>query len=243
MSIDQAFNDSVEYYDGWMKKALPDFQALFGTAVELVPFDRNAAIRVLDLGAGTGFFTSAIALAFPQARFTLMDVADKMLAVAARRFSDTAFNEAAACFKSEQFEYLTADYRDLAPVGQYDLVISSLSIHHLEQPEKQALFRQIHEHLAPGGVFLNIDQIKAPSEATQKLYWDHWLATVRARGAAEDQIAASITRRKTYDRDASLADQTDWLLAAGFEDVDCVYKNYFVGVFYARKSGGTCPQA
>ena len=58
---------------------------------------------------------------------------------------------------------------------------------------------------------------------------------MRRAGAPEARIAESIERRQTYDRDALLADQLRWLQEAGFVDVDCVYKNYFVGVFYSRK--------
>jgi tRNA (cmo5U34)-methyltransferase len=54
-------------------------------------------------------------------------------------------------------------------------------------------------------------------------------------GASDEHIRESIDRRKTYDQDALLADQIQWLKEAEFVNVDCVYKNYFMGVFFACK--------
>jgi tRNA (cmo5U34)-methyltransferase len=67
------------------------------------------------------------------------------------------------------------------------------------------------------------------------LYWNHWLTQVREKEPSEKNIQESINRRTAYDRDAPLADQLRWLEETGFTNVDCVYKNYFVGVFLAMK--------
>jgi tRNA (cmo5U34)-methyltransferase len=61
------------------------------------------------------------------------------------------------------------------------------------------------------------------------------LEKVRERGGSEEQIQASIERRTRYDKDALLVEQIKWLKEAGFVDVDCVYKNYFIGVFMGMK--------
>jgi tRNA (cmo5U34)-methyltransferase len=224
-TVAQAFDASVDYYDDWMRKALPDFSGLFSSAVEQVPFDPAAPIKVLDLGAGTGLFSWHILERFPAAKFTLSDLAPKMLDIARLRFAPY----------SGQFTFQVEDYRQLAADKKFDLVISSLSIHHLADDEKRTLFCRIHDILENGGLFLNIDQVWGPSEYWQNLYWDQWLKRVRSSGASEDQIAASIQRRKEFDREASLIDQLHWLEQAGFSQVDCVYKNAFIGVFCAVK--------
>jgi len=226
MTIGDAFNATVDYYDDWMRVALPGYADLFGTATDLIPAEPEDAIEVLDLGAGTGLFSWHVRRRFPKAQLVLVDVADRMLEVARTRFAG-----------DEAVEYLIADYRTivLEPARQFDAVVSSLSIHHLDDAEKVALCRRVFDLVRPGGVFLNIDQIRGETAAIRDLYWTSWLARVRRAGAPEARITESIERRRTYDRDALLADQLRWLDEAGFEDVDCVYKNYFVGVFYGRK--------
>ena len=225
MSIEGAFDQSVQYYDNWMKLALPSYDELFRTALELIPFGVDSTIEVLDLGAGTGLFSEHVFKKYPRTKFTLCDLAPKMLDVARERFREYP----------EQFEYLVEDYRELGSENRYDLVISSLSIHHLEDEEKRRLFKQVHRALKDTGIFINVDQIKGPTPEMQKLYWENWLRMVREKGAAEDQIQASIQRRREFDKDSLLTDQLTWLSKAGFVNVDCVYKNYFIGVCFARK--------
>jgi tRNA (cmo5U34)-methyltransferase len=224
-TIGQAFDASTAYYDNWMRMALPNFDEIFSVAVGLIPFDVAASISVLDLGAGTGLFSWHVLEKFPAARFTLCDLAPKMLEIAQQRFQPYA----------GQFAYRVEDYRQIVADQPFDLVISSLSIHHLTDEDKAALFQRVYDLLKPGGLFINVDQIKGPSDYWQQYYWDQWLQRVRRKGAAEDQIEASILRRKTYDQEATLPDQLLWLNQAGFAQVDCVYKHAFIGVFCAIK--------
>jgi len=226
VTVGQAFNDSVEYYDEWMRVALPRYAELFSIAVDLIPFDARKPIDVLDLGAGTGLFSSHVWLKYPQASFVLCDIAPKMLDVARLRFQKFP----------GQIQFNEFDFRNLQCVAKFDVVISSLSIHHLKHDEKRRLFASVYSCLRKGGVFINIDQIKGPTKEIQEIYWSIWLQSVRLKGAAEDQIQASIKRRTEFDDDALLVDQLDWLSEAGFDNVDCVYKHYFIGVFFAGKT-------
>jgi tRNA (cmo5U34)-methyltransferase len=225
MTIEQAFDRTVAYYDNWMRKALPGYDDLFTVATEMMPFEGDAPIRVLDLGAGTGLFSQHVLQKYPNATFVLWDLAEKMLGVAQQRLAEQA----------DRFEFAAQDYRDLQVVEDFDLVISSLSIHHLTDDEKKRLCRRIYTALKAGGVFINVDQIKGETAYLQDLYWELWLRHTRANGAPEEQIRESIERRTAYDQDALLADQLRWLREAGFANVDCVYRHTFVGVFLAMK--------
>jgi tRNA (cmo5U34)-methyltransferase len=225
VKIGQTFDESVEYYDEWVKIALPCYDEIFSVAKELVPFATDARIEVLDLGAGTGLFSMHVLQKYPNAAFVLYDVAPKMLNVARERFRESA----------SQFQYILDDYRYFQSSKRFDLVVSSLSIHHLTDSEKKALFKRVYTALSNKGVFINVDQIRGPTPSLQELYWTKWLKKVREKGAAEEKISESIQRRVTYDKDALLTEQLQWLRDAGFANVDCIYKNYFIGVFVATK--------
>jgi tRNA (cmo5U34)-methyltransferase len=208
-----------------MMKALPNYIDIFSAALELLPFEPSKSIEVLDLGAGTGLFSKHVFEKYPKASFVLYDLAEKMLGVARERFREYP----------QQFKYILSDYRKIQGEDEYDLVISSLSIHHLEDKEKCELFCRINKLLRKGGIFVNIDQIRGETQYLGDLYWNHWLAQVRRAGFTEERIQESIDRRIPYDRDALLEDQLLWLKNSGFGNVDCVYKNFFVGVFLAIK--------
>jgi tRNA (cmo5U34)-methyltransferase len=225
MAIDKAFNESVDYYDSWVQKALPSYQEIFSVAVESIPFSTEQNLKILDLGAGTGLFSYHVFQQYQRADYTLIDVAEQMLELSKKRFASA----------EERFSFITGDYRTALPGSLFDLVISSLSIHHLDDEDKQKLFRNIYEHLTPGGAFINVDQIKASHDYFQKLYWTTWLKKVRHAGATEEQVQKSISRRTKFDQDSTMHDQLRWLQESGFEIVDCLYHYYFVGVFYARK--------
>jgi len=224
-TIAQAFDASVDYYDDWMRVALPSYDGIFAAALEQIPFEKDASIRVLDLGAGTGLFSWHVLEEYPAAIFTLCDLAPKMLEIARQRFAPYP----------GQFTYLIDDYRQIVTEQKFDLVISSLSIHHLSDDDKRALFARIHSLLEDDGLFINVDQVWGPTEYWQSRYWDQWLERVRQSGASDEQVAASVQRRKEYDRESSLIEQLQWLGQAGFSQVDCVYKHAFIGVFCAFK--------
>ena len=67
MKIGQTFDESVEYYDEWVKIALPCYDEIFSVAKGLVPFATDARIEVLDLGAGTGLFSMHVLQKYPNA--------------------------------------------------------------------------------------------------------------------------------------------------------------------------------
>lgn len=225
MTIDDAFNRTVAYYDDWIRKAIPGYDVLFTTALELIPFSSEAAVDVLDLGAGTGLFSQQVLERCPRGRFVLWDVAEKMLETARFRFRD----------HPEQFRYVADDYRNLTDTGSFDLVISSLSIHHLADEEKRTLFGRVFHTLREPGLFINIDLVRGPTPYLEELYCADWYGGMRRAGASEEEIRAGIERRNAYDRDATMEDQLRWLSEAGFSDVDCVYRRYKTGLFLALK--------
>jgi tRNA (cmo5U34)-methyltransferase len=116
------------------------------------------------------------------------------------------------------------DHRDLADAGAFDVVMSGLSIHHLEDADKRRVYAACARALAPGGLFVNADQVAGDSAAMEARYWSHWHRAVRASGLDGAVIDAAVARQQ-LDRRSPLAPQLDWLREAGLAEVDCRYKN------------------
>ncbi len=209
MSVQGVFDATAATYDPARRKLIPCFDRFYAAAVELLPSD---AKRVTDLGAGTGLLSAFLRQKMPSAHLHLIDVSEPMLAQARARLAHDP--------------RVTAEVSDytVAPLPpEQDVIASALSIHHLEDDAKRALFGRVLDALRPGGTFVNADQIAGPTPELEREYPQRWLAAVRAAGATEQQIADSLFRQRE-DRCAPVEDQLRWLREAGFVAVDCWFK-------------------
>jgi tRNA (cmo5U34)-methyltransferase len=205
----EVFDATASTYDADRSRLIPGCDTFYRWAVDLIP---AGARRILDLGAGSGLLTILVCDRFPEANIHLIDFSGAMLDLARRRLGD-----------SPTITYEQADYV-VAPLARnMDAVVSSLSIHHLGNEDKRRVFRKIYEALAPGGVFVNAEQVAGPTTDLEARYKSLWLQQVRKAGASQEQIDGALYRMRE-DRCASVEDQVDWLREAGFADADCWYK-------------------
>src|SRR5258708_3502152 len=62
-------------------------RVLFDFACDLFPFEPDARMRVLDIGAGYGAFTAAVLDRFPNATAVGLDISEPMMAVGRERMA------------------------------------------------------------------------------------------------------------------------------------------------------------
>src|SRR6478736_4633119 len=111
--------------------------------LELVP---RSTRRILDLGAGDGRLLALLKIDRPGARGVATDLSPTMLDAARARFADDA--------SVEIVEHdLDAPLAALEETASFDAVVSCFAIHHCSHPRKWALYGEVFELLAPGGVF------------------------------------------------------------------------------------------
>jgi ubiquinone/menaquinone biosynthesis C-methylase UbiE len=103
--------------------------------------------RALDIGCGTGFFTRAMAEAVAPGGTALgVDPDEEVLVQARRKTRPTNCT----------FARGTAEALD-APDAAYDLVVSSLMMHHLPEQMRPRAIREMFRVLRPGGRVLIAD--------------------------------------------------------------------------------------
>lgn len=218
------FTSHASGYDAMRRGLVPDFDGFYGHALGRMDDWRapDELISVLDLGAGTGLLSAMILERRPEARITCFDGSEGMLAEARTRFSG-----------DDRVSYVQGDLRTDELGTDWDLIVSALAIHHLEDEDKAALYARIRAALVPGGLFVNAEMVAGDSPEATERYGGHWLADVCAAGVPPEEIAKAQSRM-TFDRYASVGDQLSWLRQAGFSDVDCSYKRWHFAVISGR---------
>jgi ubiquinone/menaquinone biosynthesis C-methylase UbiE len=153
---------SEQYVTDWIAHDVardPERRPRLQQMLEMAPFPRAAAIEVLDVGAGYGAVSEEVLKRFPNARVTLQDYSQPMLAEAQRRLAPHA----------ARLTYVTADLTDpawpQAVGGPFDLAVSAIALHNLRDPATIfACYRAIHDLLRPDGRFLDYDLFFAGAE-------------------------------------------------------------------------------
>ena len=210
------------------RRFVPDLGEFYGAVLEFAPFEGEAALRVLDLGAGTGLLSEMLADRFPRASLTLVDFSEKMLDVARQRLAG----------RGDRFRFVVADYLREPFPERYDLVVSALSVHHLEDGDKRRIFQKVRDSLAPGGFFVCADQVLGATPEIEERYREDLVRRVRETGIEEQELERFAERTReshSHTHEAPLTVQLDWLARAGFEAVDCFYKRGRFAVYGGRR--------
>jgi tRNA (cmo5U34)-methyltransferase len=211
--VREAFNAGAPEYDAQRKWIIPRFEDFYDAAVRAAEW-KGGRPSILDIGAGTGLLAARILQRYPEASLTLIDISESMLAVARERFAG-----------KDHFTCLVRDYSREELGGPYDLICSALSIHHLEDDQKQNLYARIYAALNAGGVFVNAEQVKGETPGQHARYIAYWDTFLRKGPLSGEEWQRAVRRRDALDRMAKLSIQLAWLREAGFTDVDVVFKN------------------
>jgi ubiquinone/menaquinone biosynthesis C-methylase UbiE len=111
--------------------------------------DPRPADACVDLGAGTGFVTTAFA-----------PLVGSVLAVDISPAMVTSLGERAAQAGLGNVRTQVADLRELRlPPASADLIVSSYALHHLRDPDKRALAAEAARWLRPGGRIVIADMM------------------------------------------------------------------------------------
>jgi SAM-dependent methyltransferase len=146
---------SDHYVGHWVErdtKRAAERAPILDRLIAAVPYARDAAIDVLDVGAGGGVISEAILKAFPNAKVTLQDYSQPMLDRARERLAADA----------GRVRFALGDLRDPAWTrnvgGPFDLAVSGIAIHNLhDMAAIAAVYEGVYGLMKRGGCFLDYD--------------------------------------------------------------------------------------
>lgn len=220
MSVVNKFNQKAKEYDSERRALIPCFDDFYGVAIDCIDFKEDNP-KVLDLGAGTGILSQFLLEKYPNAEIVLIDLAEEMLKEAEKRFEG-----------NDNISFICDDYITHEFNTKFDIIISSLSIHHLTGTEKNVLIEKYYDLLNDGGNFVNADQVLNPNKCVEDYFkskLDEHTGEISEKAYGEAKI------RRTYDKPSSVDFQLECLKNAGFDHVGIPYKYYVFAVFWAKK--------
>jgi Methylase involved in ubiquinone/menaquinone biosynthesis len=208
--------------------------------ITVLPFEAEKAIRVLDLGAGTGALTLELFNRYPNATVTCSDYSEEMLKHAREQLAEFG----------AQVTYIQSDLRtdgwSQTLQGRFDAVICSFLTHTM-LPKVEALYREVYGLVESGGCFVSCDFYSPPGPNFDGLYHRLTLREFQKRikqqtGAVKslEEIHETLRQRREKYRafhgggdehkpaeQFTVYDHLAWLKIAGFDEVDCLvkYKN------------------
>jgi SAM-dependent methyltransferase len=160
---------------------------------------KNSPRHIVDLGCGTGAGTFALLARFPEAPITAVDSSAEHL----QRLREKACTQGV----EERVRTVHADLDTSWPdLGTPDLVWASASMHHMADPDRT--LRQVHDTLAPGGLFAVVELAGFPRFLPETAPED--------RPGLEERCHATSDRYHTEHVPHRGADWGPMLTAAGF---------------------------
>lgn len=128
-------------------------------------------VSILDIGCGTGIELSYIWEKAPNAHITCIDLAREMLNLLLEHHQD----------KTDQITVIQASYLSWEyPENTFDIVVSSMTMHHFWQDEKIEIYKKILSALKAGGIYIESDFIvDAPFAEQYRRRYKKILAHIR----------------------------------------------------------------
>ncbi|MEA2273157.1 MAG: hypothetical protein QOI98_1865 [Solirubrobacteraceae bacterium] len=193
------FHWDPDSYLALMRAEVPEYERLQD---ETVAATGSEVQRVLELGTGTGETTRRILKRHPAAVMVGIDASSEML------------DHARVTLPDNRADLRVARLQDPLPHGPFDVVVSVLTVHHLNGAGKAELFDRVARQLAPGGRFVLGDVVvpQDPADAVTLIDGD-------------------------YDTPSSVAEQLAWLTAAGLPG-QLVWAHRDLAVLVGQRSSG-----
>lgn len=221
--VKEHFEEEATQYDDIIVKLIPYYKEMVYAITASIPFTEDTQISVIDLGCGTGTISQAVQKKYTKAKFTLVDVAENMLRIAESKLIGNQ-------------RYTHADFNSFEFDQQYDVIVSSLALHHLEtNTDKQLFYNKIYRALKTGGIFINADVVEAKSQTLQTTFIEEWVKYMNRSVDMSEIEEKWLPNYYAEDKPIPMMDHLDMLKNSGFKNIDIIWKYYGFSVYKGEK--------
>lgn len=221
----EQFYDSISKdYSDFVTRCVPWYKEMLSILFAYLP-SKYSPQSILELGCGTGNLTHLLFKHFPQSQIQAVDISEECIKECKRRLP------------SASIQYIKLDFRDLDfPANSFDFIISSIAIHHLDDKEKEEIFKKLFSWQAPKGILTFCDQFRGETDHLYEHHMETWKAFAFNQGATDKEWNTWMEHQTQHDHHASLLEHMNWLRNAGYSIVDCTWRYLLWAAIYAEKA-------
>jgi SAM-dependent methyltransferase len=149
--------DSTEYVADWATRQderESERREVFQLIARTLPYEPQAAIRILDLGAGYGALSGFLLDYFPRASAVCQDGSAAMAGLGRKRMTHLKGR-----FMYALCDFSKAGWSRKLP-GPFEAVVSSIAIHNVRSHDTiRAIYDETYSLVQSGGCFVNFDRM------------------------------------------------------------------------------------
>ena len=158
---------------------------------------------------------------YPHSKISCIDIAENMIQMAKIKLQNYT-----------DIEYYTGDFSEFDFDEKYDVIVSSLALHHIKTDEdKKNFYSKIYSALKEGGVFLNSDVVLGSNEKLSQIYREKWIDFMLQNLPEKEVREKWLPKQIEEDFPAPLINHLKWLDEKGFKSIDVVWKYYGLVVY------------
>ncbi|MCG8450257.1 MAG: class I SAM-dependent methyltransferase [Pirellulales bacterium] len=236
--------EAIASYDDAAEYIHPYYLELQNQILDALATRLDAPSLVVDAGGGSGRLMERLLERFPQASGIVLDQSEPYLKYARKRLQRFEGRAGVAVCR------LQDDWTEHLP-GPVDAIISMSAIHHLDPQEKQSLYANCYEYLAPAGLLLNGDEIRPESDETylgELRRWDRHMVHHLSTGEIPEHFRTMVDKWRQRnieqfgmpkqsgdDCHETIATHERYLHKAGFTTIETPWQRRMWVLHFAKK--------
>lgn len=225
--------EAAAAYDRAAPVIHPRYEPVQDALLDALPFTADDAFHAVDLGGGSGRLVERLLGRFPHATATVVDPSAPFLRLAADRLEAFAARVRLVAARAQE------DWPGRC--APFDAIVSTSALHHLDAQEKNAVFRACFEALPNGGVLINGDEYRPPSDSAYRellVEWGEHMESALAVGSIPESFREVIAKWRVRNLDRfggprhsgddcheTVEEQAARLYGAGFSGVETVWRD------------------
>jgi len=225
--------EKLKKYAGGVRQFFPLAEEQLDMISRIIEKFNPSINTFLDLGCGDGFLGHFIYQLYPDAHGVFLDYSQEMIEKAKSKDADHNSGFVVMDFADPEW------HRSIKTFRKFDLIITGYSIHHIENTQKQRLYKDIFELLKTRGIFLNLEHVSSPTPVIQEMFTEIFLDGMfnyhehinDPKPKEEIEQIYQDPEHKVLNKLASVEKQCGWLREVGFTHVDCYMKIFELALF------------